>query len=110
MWESQGTPKRKREFRKTAAPQMGELVNRGSGGGSVQGNQKSTQRFKVVQGGNPLRPPISQRRGFTKLGKVNPKTGFIQCFVIKKKRKKKRGRESFSVGALLQKNEKPRNP
>ncbi|PKA59332.1 hypothetical protein AXF42_Ash001426 [Apostasia shenzhenica] len=33
---------------------------------SVQSNQKSIQRFKVVQGGNLLRPPVRQRRSFTK--------------------------------------------
>ncbi|PKA66623.1 hypothetical protein AXF42_Ash003278 [Apostasia shenzhenica] len=66
MWESQETPKRKREFRKTAARKWVSLLIEAQGEGSVQGNQKSTQRFKVVQGENPLRPPIGQRRGFTK--------------------------------------------
>ncbi|PKA57258.1 hypothetical protein AXF42_Ash002562 [Apostasia shenzhenica] len=76
--------RREREFREMAARKWMSLLIEAQGEDSVQGNQKSTQRFKVVQGRNPLRPPVRQRRSFTKW-ENNPKTGLIQCFVIKKK-------------------------
>ncbi|PKA50427.1 hypothetical protein AXF42_Ash013516 [Apostasia shenzhenica] len=82
--------RRKREFRETAARKRGvNLLMEAQGEDYVQGNQKSTQRFKVVRGGNPLRPPVHQRRSFTKW-ENNPKTGIIQCFVMKKKKRKKK--------------------
>ncbi|PKA47182.1 hypothetical protein AXF42_Ash017127 [Apostasia shenzhenica] len=91
MWGSQETPKRERVPGDGGAQGGVNLLMEAQGEDSVQSNQKSTQRFKVVQGGNPLRPPVRQRRSFTKW-KNNPKTGLIQCFVMKKKKSKKKER------------------
>ncbi|PKA47940.1 hypothetical protein AXF42_Ash016286 [Apostasia shenzhenica] len=63
MWGSQETPKRKR-VPEDGGAQRGELVNESSREKPVQSIQRNTQRFKVVQGENPLRPPVDQRRRF----------------------------------------------
>ncbi|PKA57236.1 hypothetical protein AXF42_Ash002540 [Apostasia shenzhenica] len=63
MWGSQETPKRKRVLGDGGA-QRGEPVNESSREKAVQSIQRNTQKFKVVQGGNLLRPPVDQRRRF----------------------------------------------
>ncbi|PKA46154.1 hypothetical protein AXF42_Ash000536 [Apostasia shenzhenica] len=58
MWGSQETPKRESSGRRRRTKEVSPFTE-AQGEDSVRSNQKSTQRFKVVQGGNPLRPPVA---------------------------------------------------
>ncbi|PKA64797.1 hypothetical protein AXF42_Ash016828 [Apostasia shenzhenica] len=59
MWGSKETPKRKR-VPEDGGAQRGEHFNESSKEKPVQSIQRNTQKFKVVQGGNLLRPPVDQ--------------------------------------------------